>query len=64
MEVKCENLQGDDLSLPIPSSSDEILVPDIGSTVDISENQSESICESPSKVWTGKRAVCSFSANK
>nr|CUU99755.1 hypothetical transcript [Hymenolepis microstoma] len=63
MEVKCDNLQGDGFSLPNPASSDEILVPDIGSTVDISENQAEPVCDSPSKVWTGKRAVCSFSAN-
>ncbi|VDN97260.1 unnamed protein product [Rodentolepis nana] len=63
MEVKCENLQVDEFSLPNPSSCDEILVPDIGSTVDISENQAELVCDSPSKVWTGKRAVCSFSAN-
>ncbi|KAM7535393.1 hypothetical protein Aperf_G00000091138 [Anoplocephala perfoliata] len=63
MDVKGENLQNDEFSLTIPTLSGDFHVPDIGSTVVISENQSETSCDSPSKIWTGKRAVCSFSAN-
>ncbi|VDK34900.1 unnamed protein product [Taenia asiatica] len=63
MDVKCENLQNDELPLAILHLNEDLLVPEIGSTVVISENQSESVCDSPSKIWTGKRVLCSFSAN-
>ncbi|VDM26757.1 unnamed protein product, partial [Hydatigera taeniaeformis] len=62
MDVKCENLQNGEFPLTILHLNDDI-VPEIGSTVVISENQSESVCDSPSKIWTGKRVLCSFSAN-
>ncbi|KAH9284212.1 Histone-lysine N-methyltransferase 2E [Echinococcus granulosus] len=63
MDVKCENLQNDEFPLTILHFNEDLLVPEIGSTVVISENQTESVCDSPSKIWTGKRVLCSFSAN-
>ncbi len=46
-------------------SAEEPPVPEIGSTVVISQNnQVECTTDSPSKIWSGKRVLCSFSSNK
>ena len=57
-------MQNDENLLTVPHLTEDLFVPEIGSTVVISENQPEIFCDSPSKIWTGKRAVCTFSANK
>lgn len=55
------NYNGDSLSSLL---IDGPPVPDIGSTVVISNCQVEPSSESPSKAWTGKRVLCSFSSNR